>query len=203
MNTIQNAYVNALLADASYVALWDKDKNEILPEVASNLTAALTQPQADYLLNNFDILTQTLSPTGGFDAVVWRGKASGDFAGQVFVSMRGTEPPGVDIWGADVDLAVNVAARTQIIDMVNWWLREIAPGGVQAQQIKWDPLREKPGTIGLGERLYGDKGNDAVRGEVGNDHIEGGAGNDTLQGGAKGACICVGAANQTHWRAAA
>jgi hypothetical protein len=92
MNTIQSTYINALLADAAYTHFID-EKNKPLASgtIQSNLTTLLTQTQANYLLANFDVLTQTLSPTGGFDAVVWRGKTGTDYANQVFVSMRGTK----------------------------------------------------------------------------------------------------------------
>ena len=112
----------------------------------------MTPTLATYIAANFEV-TSSINTFdypligSGFDATVWRGKAGTAFAGQVFVSTRGTEPPGVDIWGADADLATNVAARTQIIDMVNWWLRETTPTNAQAKQIKWDPLRTKPGDI--------------------------------------------------------
>ena len=93
MNTIQSTYINALLADSAYAPFFDqKDKIPLAPgTIQSNLTTLLTQTQANYLLANFDVLTQTLSPTGGFDAVVWRGKTGTDYANQVFVSMRGTK----------------------------------------------------------------------------------------------------------------
>jgi hypothetical protein len=45
---------------------------------------------------------------------------------------------------ADSDLAFNSGARSQIIDMVNWWLRMTAPSNAQAQQIAWDPLHTDP-----------------------------------------------------------
>ena len=111
----------------------------------------MTPTQAAYIAANFEVASAINTPEipvlgSGFDAIVWRGRAGTEFAGQVFVSTRGTEPPGVDIWGADVDLAFNATARTQIIDMINWWLRETTPVGVQAKQVQWDPLRIKPGT---------------------------------------------------------
>jgi hypothetical protein len=95
---VQITYINSLLADAAYVNLREIDliTKTPLPTLLTGipllnaLTADLTQPQATYLLANFDILTQTLSPTGGFDATVWKGKAGPEVAGQVFVSMRAT-----------------------------------------------------------------------------------------------------------------
>lgn len=149
MTAISSTYINALLADATYV---DLIPGSSAAKVKTDLDARMTPELAQYIADNFEVLSAINTPEipllgSGFDATVWRGRAGTEFEGQVFVSTRGTEPPGVDIWGADVDLAVNVAARTQIIDMVNWWLRESTPEGVQAKQIKWDPLRPKPGSL--------------------------------------------------------
>ncbi len=150
MTAISNAWVNALLADATYVDVLDEPLNS--SDNIRRLGERMTPELATYSAANFEVASAINTPDwpalgSGFDATVWRGRAGTEFAGQVFVSTRGTEPPGIDIWGADVDLAVNVAARSQIIDMVNWWMRETAPAGVAVAQIKWDPLRTKPGTI--------------------------------------------------------
>ncbi|MGY0195974.1 type I secretion C-terminal target domain-containing protein [Leptothrix sp. BB-4] len=136
MNTIQASYANALLADASYLTLWDTDKKQLLPAdtIRNNLTARLTQPQADYLLANFDILTQTLSPTGGFDAVVWKGKSGTDYAGQVYVSMRGTQ--GLQDINDDLALSGRGVPYNQVRDMANWWMRATAKPGDVVKQIK-------------------------------------------------------------------
>lgn len=89
MNEIQLAYINALLSDAAYVGLQTSAENQppsgvLLTDrtvIESRLAANLTAAQAHFLTGNFEILTQTLSPDGGFDAVVWRGKAGGEFPG--------------------------------------------------------------------------------------------------------------------------
>jgi hypothetical protein len=99
MNTINETYINALLADSAYVNLHDVDQatGNVLPTTltGSALTAAiaarLTQPQADFITSNFEVLNQELSAFGGFDAVVWRGKVGTPYAGKVYVSMRGTQ----------------------------------------------------------------------------------------------------------------
>ena len=135
---IQTAYINALLADAAYV-----DANSL----ATDLPKRMTPTQAAYIAANFEVAsainTSDIPFVGsGFDAVVWRGKAGTEFAGQVFVSMRGTEVfPGADLM-ADSDLALTEGALSQITDMINWWLRETTPMGQLAQQVKWDPLRQ-------------------------------------------------------------
>lgn len=145
MTGIANNFINSLLADATYVnvtASMDRDR------VIEALRPRMTSTQAEFIATNFGVASSITSPDGsGFDATVWEGRPGTEYAGQVFVSTRGTEFPSVDVWGADVDLALNVAARSQIIDMVNWWMRETAPAGVPVAQIKWDPLRTKPGTI--------------------------------------------------------
>jgi hypothetical protein len=133
MNAIQNTYINALLADAAYITLWDTDKNQILPQAGANLTTRLTQPQADYLLANFEILTQTLSPTGGFDAVVWKGKKGTAFADQTYVSMRGTQ--GATDIADDLSLALRGIPYDQVRDMVNWWLKATAKPGELVKQV--------------------------------------------------------------------
>lgn len=143
MSSIQSAYINALLADAAYVSVssdWTKAQLE------TRLNERMTPTQATFIANNFEVASSIDSSDApllgsGFDAIVWRGKAGGDYAGQVFVSMRGTElVPGADLL-ADGDLATSAGARFQIMDMVNWWLREATPAGQMASQIKWDAFR--------------------------------------------------------------
>ncbi len=88
MTTINDAYINALLADASYV---DDLRNESLE---ADLKARLTQPLAKYVGDNFTVVTQESKDgllESSFDATVWRGNADTAYAGQVYVSMRGTQ----------------------------------------------------------------------------------------------------------------
>ena len=145
MSAINQAYVNALLADASYV---DTTRGMNADALETALTTRMTPTLAAYIAANFEVASSINSSDipllgSGFDATVWRGRADGDFAGQVFVSARGTEleAGGADLL-ADGDLALQVGARSQIIDMVNWWLRESTPIDQQARQIKWDSLRQ-------------------------------------------------------------
>ena len=115
MNLIQTAYINALLADASYV-----ERIPVGDVTAGVFSPRLTPTQATYLATNFEILSSIESPKAlgmGFDAVVWRGKANGEFAGQVYVSTRGTQ--GFEDIADDVALAVTGVPLAQIVDMVN------------------------------------------------------------------------------------
>ncbi len=126
--TAMNAtYINALLADASYVNL--------ASDINTRLAARLTQPLADFITDNFEVLNQQPdSLLDGFSATVWRGKSTGDYAGQVYVSMRGTNP-GVDFID-DAVLATTGVAYDQLASMVNWWMRATATAGQQVAQVK-------------------------------------------------------------------
>jgi hypothetical protein len=105
------------------------------------------------------MLDSLLDP--GFDAVVWEGRAGTPYAGQIYVSMRGTQRA-TDI-ADDLALAGQGIPRDQIVSMVNSWMRLTTPEGSQARQIKWDPLHvpgnstqvipsfvEAPGVVAMG-----------------------------------------------------
>jgi Ca2+-binding RTX toxin-like protein len=141
MTTITQAYINALLADAAYVDLISGPLSN--PINLDALSTRMTSIQAAYLDANFEIassINTSDSPLlgSGFDAVVWRGKPSGEYAGKIFVSMRGTEVPpiaaGADLL-ADADLTFNYGASKQILDMINWWSRITTPVGEMARQL--------------------------------------------------------------------
>ena len=139
MTDASKAYINALLADATYITVTSTmNRDDIFDELKKRMTPALAQ----YIADNFEVLSAINTPDAigegsGFDATVWKGRAGTPFEGQVFVSTRGTEPDaGGQDFLADADLALGVAARAQIVDMVNWWLRETTPAGTLAKQIK-------------------------------------------------------------------
>ena len=151
-NSIHNAFINALLADATYVdGLVDPNGFPLSGnDLASygNLKDRLTPDLAQYLANNFEVVTQKLTndnTESGFDATVWRGKIGTTDAGKVYVSMRGTE--GLADFAADIDLTVGGLARKQVIDMVNWWLKSTAPVGMSAAQIKFETITGPGGTL--------------------------------------------------------
>lgn len=132
MTSINFSYINALLADASYVSTING-----FPDT-SELSKRLTTTQATFLTANFTILNSIESPKPsgtGFDAVVWQGKAGTPYEGQVYVSMRGTQ--GLEDVADDIGLAASGVPIKQIVDMVNWWLRVKTPVGEQAQQIQF------------------------------------------------------------------
>lgn len=133
MNSISTAYINALLADASYVRIVNRAPDD------SDIRDRLTPTQATYLAANFTVKASHQSPTGGFDAVVWEGKNGTEYAGKTFVSMRGTQ--GTQDQLDDGRLAASGVPNEQIVDMVNWWLRINAPSSnTNVAQIEYRPF---------------------------------------------------------------
>ena len=127
MNTINDTFLNALLADATYVNNLTSNS-----DLSIRLSTRMTPTIAAYIDQNFDLVTQfeTSEFTGsGFDVTVWRRNT-----GKLYVSMRGTEP-GVDLAIADLDLALSGKARFQLVDMVNWWFRETGEPNQPVRQI--------------------------------------------------------------------
>ncbi|MDK9726249.1 MAG: hypothetical protein OEL88_15390, partial [Sterolibacteriaceae bacterium MAG5] len=135
MTTINDAYINALLADAAYADNLQDGLSD--GDLAVQLAPRMTQPQAAFIAANFSIIAHNESSdlTGsGFDATVWAGNPGTQYAGKMYVSMQGTLGPADFL--TDGDLATSGAARAQILDMVNWWLRITTPTTSQASQIR-------------------------------------------------------------------
>jgi trimeric autotransporter adhesin len=138
MPTINDAFVDALLADASYVN--NLDPGFTGGDLTDKLTSRMTPTLAKFIGDNFTVVTSINTPDNvidgaGFDGVVWRGNAGTPYAGKLFVSMRGTE--GVADFVTDANLALRGDAAQQTADMVNWWLRETTPVGQTAPQFAW------------------------------------------------------------------
>jgi hypothetical protein len=107
MPTMNDAYISALLADASYVdGLADG-----LPadQLRNRLQTRMTRPLAEFISSAFTVVTHIETGDGpvasGFDATVWRRNSDG----AIFVSMQGTQ--GFADFLADVDLTALGAAR--------------------------------------------------------------------------------------------
>ncbi len=135
MTTIHDAYINALLADAAYAINSEVESGNDLTTV-SKLNERMTPTLTQYISDNFTVVTSVDTSEylgSGFDATVWRGKAGTEFAGRTYVSMKGTE--GLSDFITDLDLTVSGAAKNQIVDMVNWWLKNTAAAGQPAKQI--------------------------------------------------------------------
>ena len=82
MFKIEYAYINAILADASYVDI------NLNINLEGQLRERMAPTIAKYIGENFTVLTSTNPALSSFDAVVWKR----DSDGKIFVSMRGTSP---------------------------------------------------------------------------------------------------------------
>ena len=138
MSHIQSVYINALLADASYIDL-PIGKVDANSERYKELSTRMTPLLSKFIADNFEVISNEYKNDfpglgSGFDAIVWKGRKGTPYEGKVFVSTRGTQP-GEDMFGADLDLALSSSARSQIIDMVNWWLRETTPATETVRQL--------------------------------------------------------------------
>jgi hypothetical protein len=133
MSNINAAYINALLADATY-ALDENTENSLTGEdLVSKLSERMTPTLANYIADNFTVVTHKEMGEvleSGFDATVWRDNATG----KTYVSMRGSEGL-ADFASADVDLSTLGLARQQVLDMMNWWLKITTPSGQDAKQL--------------------------------------------------------------------
>lgn len=134
MSTIENTFLNALLADATY-ALDSNNLNGLTGNDLENLIelkSRMTPTLAKYIGDNFTVVTHFKSGDqfgSGFDATVWKENATG----KLIISMQGTT--GLQDFLTDADLAVSGNARNQIVDMVNWWLKISTRNGHPANQI--------------------------------------------------------------------
>ena len=139
MSYIQLAYINALLADASYIDLpIGAISRDQWGDAKGALPTRMTPQLARFIADNFEVIDNRYASEyheSGFDAIVWKGRQGTPYEGKVFLSTRGTELNGKDILGADIDLALSSSARSQIIDMINWWLRETTPATETVTQL--------------------------------------------------------------------
>jgi len=174
-NSIHNAFLNALMADATYV-------EDLVPfgvplsgdDLIGQLKNRLTPDLAKYFAAHFDVVQQFLTDdkslsASGFDVTVFRSKDDG----QTYVSFRGSEGP--QDFVADGDLTTSGMARRQVVDMVNWWLQARAPSGASCPQIALVPI---PGSsssmIVAGEAAIGNGSLSGVSSVVINGHSLGG-----------------------------
>ncbi len=106
MSKINDAYINALLADATYGLKENKPNGYTHDELNAlqKLKTRMTPTLASYISDNFTVVThkETSDATGsGFDATVWK-----DAGGKTYVSMTGSQPAGLLAdFVADFDLS--------------------------------------------------------------------------------------------------
>ncbi|RCS56716.1 hypothetical protein [Parvibium lacunae] len=111
--TINQAYINALLADAVYV---DLTSGMTVADLKSALAPRMTETQAKFIADNFTVVSAEDKPDApfgsSFEGVVWRGNAGTEYAGQIYVSMRGSQQ--ITDFLVDGDLATSGATYSQM-----------------------------------------------------------------------------------------
>ena len=155
MTTIHDAYINALLADATYAINSDVLSSTNLATFPA-LRTRMTPTLATFIGDNFYVATHIDTSDNpllgsGFDVTVWRGSANTEFAGKTYVSFTGSEDL-ADFVSADLDLTLSGVATQQIVDMVNWWLTNTTAAGQPAKQIQLSGgvLSSAPSGVGTG-----------------------------------------------------
>ena len=129
--TPQEIYINALLADATYV-LGDDLSDFSEAELLNQLERRMTKTVASYIMSEFTLVTYIDSDDtigSGFDASVWKRKSDG----KIYVSMQGTSE--FQDFLTDVELTFSGDADSQVRDMINWWLRITTPTTEFTRQI--------------------------------------------------------------------
>lgn len=89
MTNINSAYINALLADATYALDTNDLEGKKAKDLADLLEKRMTPTLAQYIGDNFTVVTHIETPDGfgtGFDATVWK-----NTTGKLTVSMQGTQ----------------------------------------------------------------------------------------------------------------
>ncbi len=136
MTQILTAYINALLADACYVA--DLVPGMTGTALAGRIGDRMTLALGKYISKNFTVVTQVEPLASSFDATVWRANnidGTENPTGKIFLSIRGTQE-GQDFL-ADAQLALTGNAGRQVIDMINWWLEITTPSTSLATQYRY------------------------------------------------------------------
>jgi len=167
MIAIHDAYINALLADATYALGQNGLEGRAGVSLKDLLSDRMTPTLAEYISKNFTVLTHIESDdtTGsGFDATVWRRND-----GQVFVSMQGTQ--GLQDFITDIDLTLSGVAKSQVVEMVNWWLKNTTASNQPAGQIQFTDgaFISAPSVLGTG--LLHDVSNVIVNGHSLGGHL--------------------------------
>ena len=136
MSNIKNTFINALLADAAYAD--GLSNNLSVVDLFDALKPRMTPTLASFISNNFEVVSHQEKgdlTESGFDATVWRGRAGTTYTGQIYVSMQGTL--GAQDFLTDANLASPFGiARSQIVDMVNWWNQITTATDQSAKQIR-------------------------------------------------------------------
>ncbi|MCL4771920.1 MAG: hypothetical protein KJZ76_16505 [Burkholderiaceae bacterium] len=132
MATIEQAFIECVLADLAYVGTLQKGMSQ--KGRADEFARRITQPLAEKFAARFEILTTHSDAASDYQAVVFKDVTTGD----LYLANRGTEST-TDIVNADLDLALGSGvASKQAAAMVNWWLDISSAAGSAVRQVSAD-----------------------------------------------------------------
>ena len=148
MNTIQNLFQQAQLAEAAYANFWDSNLNALITNpddvqkalIASGFSKNPNDPtqsaQATDFVTHWRVVDQYTASglfNSGFSGTLFE---SLDHPGQYSFSLRGTQPGYSDL-AADIgDILADGIALDQIVDMYNYWQRLTTSGFYQAAKLE-------------------------------------------------------------------
>ncbi len=148
MNTVQNLFQQAQLAEAAYVNFFDKAGSLITTN--AGLVTALTnskfsQAQAVAFAAEWSVVSQQPNTVSGFSATVFKNNVTGEY---VFAAC-GTEPKSPFDWATNLgDIGADGIAISQGIDMFNYYQRLIGVPGKLVAQYAYFPEIITPATNG-------------------------------------------------------
>ena len=132
MTTIEQAFIECVLADLAYVDTLRTGMD--LGQRQTQFARRITQPLAEQFADRFEILSVKSDPVSDYQGLVFKDIKTGD----LYLANRGTESP-TDTGLADLDLALGSGvASKQSAAMVNWWLDISSTQGTQIRQVNAD-----------------------------------------------------------------
>jgi len=124
MNSIDQSFLEAVLADIAYVDGFTVGMTG--DPLRQRIEFRVSLPLAQEIADRIQVLAVHPGPTTDYQGIVFKDLIDGT----LYVAHRGTEPTFGDLLYADVDLAlISGLARDQAAAMVNWWNDIAKPAG--------------------------------------------------------------------------
>ncbi|NOT20816.1 MAG: hypothetical protein HOP24_11220, partial [Sideroxydans sp.] len=156
MNTIQNLFQQAQLAEAAYANFIDPQTN--LPYVdTTKIQGALeassfSATQAADFAARYQVISHTPNTSNGFSATLFLDTTTNQYT----YALRGTEGAlSFDLWVADAGITVSGLAMDQIVDMYNDWQRVTHLGVYQAVVLETQWAETAAYTLALAGKFVG------------------------------------------------
>jgi hypothetical protein len=157
MNTIQNLFQQAQLAEAAYTNLAGITPSTSPSDLALILAnpafdGKFSQVQAAAFATHYQVVSYQPNTGSGYSATLFFDTATGQYT----YAIRGTEVGlNPDLWIADAGIAINGLAVGQTVDMYNDWIRinATADQPYQALVVKSDLLETADYNLAIAGQL--------------------------------------------------